>query len=190
MTDQQHKHCKCYPLNIYRGLTTRLTWPAAPEEERSEEYVNLQAFLAHLQQYRIFPTDPRFAVCAMCDAFENPQDDDPAWVRDALVMGAVQWILWNGQDLFIQHRYPGDKAPKSPSEYDSGGPEYIDEPYIMLNRWHIWRDGFRAVAGEKCQTSKECEAAAGEKYEPSGECKAIALKAADMMDAFEKNMSL
>jgi hypothetical protein len=69
-------------------------------------------------------------------------------------------------------RYPSD-LPSDSEKWTPGG-LYFDEPLLVLPRWHFWRDGFWAVT---------------EKPEASDECKAVAIKAADMMDSVEKNMT-
>jgi hypothetical protein len=143
-----------------------------PDEEDPTTYVNYHAFVANIDQCHIFSSYPHYAIWAMRDAFENEEEIEPGSIRDAYVLGAAQWILWNGQNLFAQIRYPGDGLPH---DYKKGGPFFSSELVITLPQWRFWRDGFRAVAEEK--------------YEASDECKTVAVKAADMMDALEKNMT-
>lgn len=59
------------------------------------------------------------------------------------------------------------------------GPLYGGKAHLTLNRWHFWRDGYRAVAS--CGKEKE------KGY--SQECKSVAAKAAALMDALEENMT-
>lgn len=166
---------KYYLLNSIESQRKGLHEPTDPQEENPGEYVNYHAFVANLEQCHVFHSDPTYAVCAMRDAFEKNQEDKPVSIRDAYVLGAAQWILWNGQNLFTQIRYPGDLLPKDKSQKRSLEEPDHHEPLLTLQKWHFWRDRFRAVAGEK--------------HEASDECKAVAVKAADMMDAFEKNMA-
>lgn len=107
----------------------------------------------------------------MRDAFEKNHDDEPSSIRDAYILGAAQWILWNGQNLFTQIRYPGD-APIQGQKWTPGTRDH-DEPIFTLERWHFWRYCFRTVPG---------------KYGASDECKSVAVKVVNMMDAFEENM--
>ena len=136
--------------------------------------MNYHAFLANIEQGHVFRSDPPFALWAMRDAFEKNQESEPSSVRDAYVLGAAQWVLWNGQNLSTQIRYPGDVSSEDRGMWRPGE-LYHGEPLFDIPRWHFWRDGFRAVAGGK--------------HEASDECKAVAVKAADMMDALEKNMT-
>jgi hypothetical protein len=63
----------------------------------------------------------------------------------------------------------------------SPGPLYHGKAHLTLDRWHFWRDGYKAVAS----SGKEED----EKKWYSQECKDVAAKAAAMMDALEKNMT-
>lgn len=110
----------------------------------------------------------------MRDAFEENHDDQPGNVRDAYILGAAQWILWNGQNLFVQIQYPGDVLAREDRGWEARDAYRVTQP-LTIDRWHLWRDSFRAVAGEK--------------HDASDECKAVSVKAADMMDALEKNMT-
>lgn len=149
-------------------MAKRPTSSTGPDEENPERYVNYHAFVANIQQCHVFRSNPKYAIWAMRDAFEENRDDKPRSVRDAYIMGAAQWILWNGQNLFTQIRYPGDQE-SSPGKLSRDGPT------ITLQEWRSWRDSFKAVTVEK--------------YDSGDECKAVAVRAADMMDAFERNMS-
>lgn len=73
-----------------------------PDDETPEEYVNYHAFIANLYQCHVFNADPTYAIWAMRDALETSLEDETQSVRNALVLGAAQWILWNGQGLLAQ----------------------------------------------------------------------------------------
>lgn len=161
-------------MNSIEGQRKDLHDSTDPQEETPGEYVNYHAFVANLDQCHRFRSNPSYAIWAMRDAFEENQEGKPGSIRDAYVLGAAQWILWNGQNLFTQIRYSGDMLPKDSQKWIPGRLDHA-EPLLTLERWHFWRDRFRAVAGEK--------------HEASDECKAVAVKAVDMMDAFENNMS-
>lgn len=61
-------------------------------------YVNFQAFEAHLNDTGIFLASPHRASQAMDSAFsdEDGHSQDTPEIHDAWVLGAAQWILWNG----------------------------------------------------------------------------------------------
>ncbi|KAK2759837.1 hypothetical protein FQN54_002571 [Arachnomyces sp. PD_36] len=142
-----------------------------PAEEEPQTYVNYNAFVANIERCHVFETDPTYAIWAMRDALEKNIEDEALCIRDSYIIGAAQWILWNGQKLFAQIKYTGTVFP----QYWSPGELYSGEGLLTIHRWRFWADRFRAMAGEK----SEC----------SDECKAVAVKAADMMDAFEKYMT-
>ena len=83
--------------------------------------------------------------------------------------------IWNGQDLFMQIRYPGDVLSDTTVWTPGKPPSSVLKPLLTLHKWQFWRDCFRAVAGEESEAGDEC--------------KTVSTKAADMMDAIEKNMS-
>lgn len=75
----------------------------------------------------------------------------------------------------MQIRYPGDVLPETTVWTPGKPPSSIRKPLLTLHKWQFWRDCFRAAAGEESEAGDEC--------------KAVSTKAADMMDAIEKNMS-
>jgi hypothetical protein len=124
----------------------------------------------------VFPTDPTWAIWAQREAHERSLRDEPDVVREAYVAAAAQWIIWYGQSLFRQVLFtvlPDDLRAWNP------GPLYPGKADLSLQRWHFWRDGFKAVATEQC----------GEKSASQQECKNLAAKAARLMDSLEENMT-
>ena len=151
-----------------------------PDPEFPMQHVNLQAFVANLDDLHIFGTNYTWAIWAQRDAHEEDpiEKEHRAVIHDSVVLGAAQYILWGGQGFFKQVICPGDV-----SSYDlrcwTPGQRYKSKAALSLDRWHFWRDGFNAVASRE----KEKE------IEFSQECKMVALKAANMMDALEMNMT-
>ena len=148
-----------------------------PDPDDPSKYVNFHAFVANLDERRVFSTDPTWAIWALRDAHEEPHKEQGS-IRDAFVLGAAQYILWYGQSLFKQLLFPGD-ASADDLRCWSPGPLYDGKKCLSLHRWHFWRDSFKAVASQE----KE------EKNQFSQECKMVAAKAAAMMDSLEKNMT-
>lgn len=112
----------------------------------------------------------------MRDALESSLEKEEASIRDAYILGAAQWILWHGQGLFMQIRYPGheskeDKRLWNPGELYKGG-----EPLLTVHRWHFWADRFKATVTESKGMSEECSAVVG--------------KAVSMMECIERSMTL
>jgi Protein of unknown function (DUF3632) len=101
-------------------------------------------------------------------------------IRDAIVMEAAQWILCYGQSLFNQVLFPGDISSEELQHWTTG-PLYHGKNGLDPQRWHFWRDGFNAVASSSSR---------GEKGEVWGEdCRSVVKKAADMMEALERDMT-
>lgn len=144
-------------------------------------YVNYQAFLANFMEVGVWLPGPSSALYAMRGAFEkecHEKDNNPA-IRDAWVLGAAQWILWNGQGLYKLVLWPGDVYV--PSEHGwraSGSMDQKTEEMqqvIKLQNWYTWKAGFREIAGSS-------------NGEVGGKCRILAAKAADMMDILERGM--
>lgn len=113
----------------------------------------------------------------MRDAHEGFPEESGS-IRDAYVLGAAQWILWYGQTLFKQLLYSEAVSTNTLRAW-SPGPLYDGKKFLSLHRWHFWRDSFKAVALQ----GKEEEKGYGQ------ECKMVAVKAEEMMDSLEKNMT-
>lgn len=107
----------------------------------------------------------------MHDAFELEREEGLA--GDTCTLIAAQWILWNGQSLFIQIRFLGDVGPQDEQSWEPGE-LYDGEPKLTLHRWRFWKEGFKMAAEETSARSDEC--------------KAMSTKAARMMEAYEQNM--
>jgi hypothetical protein len=109
----------------------------------------------------------------MRDALEEDENDDQ--IYSCLVRSAALWILFSGQNLFVQivqvpmsfNTEGGKTSTRAGSLYDG--------PNFGLERWRFWKKAL-AVAIER-QGSNE-------------ECKRLASKAMDLMGAIERNMTL
>jgi hypothetical protein len=69
-------------------------------------YVNFQAFLANVFALHVWEPTPDLAIWAMSRAFGSKSLTVEPKYRDYQIMGAAQWLLWNGQELFkilLQH---------------------------------------------------------------------------------------
>lgn len=137
-----------------------------------QQYASYTAFIANLHERRIMPTDPVIAVWQLRHALEeDPEESDIC--RDGHILGAAQWVLWNGQTLFLQARSLGSISSKEKSSL-STGKLYDGKSRLDIDRWRFWKSRLQYFAG----------------LEGVGdECKAVAGRAADMMDAFERCMS-
>ncbi|TVY84807.1 hypothetical protein LSUE1_G000835 [Lachnellula suecica] len=127
-------------------------------------YVNYQAFFAHLKDVGVWLPGPNGALFAMRGAFEKSKlslGEESVAIQEAWILGAAQWVLWNGQSLFKVLLYPGDQEKQETGEFE-------------LEHWHLWRDGFN-------------EAAASERF--GEECRSVARRAAEIMDILEKSLS-
>ncbi|KAI9762428.1 MAG: hypothetical protein M4579_000404 [Chaenotheca gracillima] len=145
-----------------------------PDPENISLYVNFHAFAANLFD-RVFSGSPTWAIWAQRDAHEERRDKQDI-VRDAYVSAAAQWIFWYGQSLFKQVLFA---VPESDLRLWSPGDLYDGKADLSLDRWHFWRDGYKAVAS-------------GQRGEEQGfgqECQDLAARAADIMDCLENNMT-
>ena len=94
----------------------------APDPDYPSRYVNFHAFLANLDERRILPTNPTWAIWALCDAHEDIREEQGS-IRDAYVLGAAQWIIWYGQSLFKQILFSEDVSTDDLRSW-SPGPLY------------------------------------------------------------------
>ena len=143
-------------------------------------YVNYNAFMAHLEARHFQNRESRFVYDAMSWAFlhvgregrfKDPTSSDVDRPRrDTYVLGAAQWILWNGQGLLHRAIYcrPPAGGKVSDTRYFD-----IESTAMSLDKWRLWKQGFRDAVTEPGA---------------SDECKKVALKAADMMDMLERGM--
>ena len=175
------------------------------DEENPHECINYAAFLAHLEDRRIFGTSPTWAIRALREAFEDYQES--LWMEDLHVLIAAQWILWYGQSLFKQFLTLGQASPDDLMAW-APGPLYEEGRQVLsLDRWRFWRDRFHAVASGKndkeganrlfsrlrlCGSDPKSVALSEKVGRDMGlheECQKVAGKAADIMDVAEKSMS-
>lgn len=92
---------------------------------------------------------------------------------DSHVRAAAQWILWYGQSLFQLAITGTDPTYNGHERAWHPGPLYHGTNQLSLDRWHFWRDGYRAVAS------------VAEEKGFSRECMDLATRAATFMDAIE-----
>jgi hypothetical protein len=88
------------------------------------------------------------------------------------------YILWSGQTIFVQVvQAPAELSPAA-TESRKPGPLFTG-PAFGLERWRFWKSGFAAAAVE----------AGAEGKDSSIEHRVLAGKAAEFMDAIERNMT-
>ncbi|KAI9802791.1 MAG: hypothetical protein M1833_001390 [Piccolia ochrophora] len=148
----------------------------SPDPENPIEYVNFHAFAANIYERRILGTDATWAIWAQREAHEGLKNEQGS-VRDAYVLAAAQWIIYYGQSFFKEVIRPREVS-STDLQYWKPGPLYAGKADLSLDRWHFWRDGFRAAASQEVDEK-------GLRLE----CKNVAAKAAALMDAFEDNMT-
>lgn len=117
---------------------------SSPEDDdvTPDRYINFQAFLANLMQAGLWLPSPNGALIAMRGAFEQNNEGKSPAIQEAWIMGAAQWILWNGQGLFKLLLWPTDTPLKG------------EEPFTRKS-WQDWTSGFQVIAesdryGEEC----------------------------------------
>ncbi|KAF7719551.1 DUF3632 domain-containing protein [Penicillium ucsense] len=169
-----------------------------PNASNPTHYINYNSFLAHLYSHRIFPTDPTYALWAMRAAFEDDRDSEPAELRSAWVLGAAQWILWNGQGLFQLVMEPAlfdvtlETWPALRREQAWGVGRWYEgrgEGGLSLERWRFWRGGFGQVETGVGDGLGDGDADAdGGNDGFSEECRVVAGRARELMEGFERNM--
>lgn len=129
------------------------------DDEPPMYYVNYQAFLANLEDIGLFVPGPRSAILAMRSAFQDIDEKEGPEIRGAWIMGAAQWILWNGQGLFKQLLWPGNN--QTGMRFD-------------MSVWRAWNNGFKDTAA---------------RGDFGKECKNVSKRAFEIMDVLEKQMS-
>lgn len=137
--------------------------------------MNYNSFLAHLFEHRILPTNPTYAIWAMRDALEEDWASKGRIVRSAFLLGAAQWILWNGQSLFTHITHSAlQRNPTSPNlQLWMPGTLYHGQAIFALERWQFWKYRFGQVIKE---------------LDVTDECKQVTWRAISLMDSFEKTM--
>jgi hypothetical protein len=172
---------------LNENISDTIVDPAGRLEEGEDpmEYVNSQAFEANLMSVELMSMGRLLYVIsfleeAMYGAFNNDHSKEPPQVRDALVMGAAQWIKWRAEEAFSLVQKPGD--PKIQNErkkfsfWESRKRDDAVEkkwPYTW-KQWQAWKNGFRTAAGSEAYGST---------------CRTIAEEAADLMTVQEKGMA-
>lgn len=115
---------------------------------------------------------PTFAVWTMRDAFEVRPERGCR--QDMTVMGAAQYILWDGQGLY-KHVLDHDELSDDDYRNFNFGPKYSGKDRLGRERWDFWKQGFRNASVKKG-------------FAP--ECRAVAEKAANMMDVLDQSMGV
>jgi hypothetical protein len=110
-------------------------------------------------------------------AFEDERSHEAKEVRSSWILGAAQWILWNGQSIFNLILEPALYDVTYETWPDRGawdaGSLYNGAPGLSLERWQFWKRQFGDVS-QKCDVTDEC--------------KMVSARAMAMMDLFEKSM--
>ena len=117
---------------------------SSPEDDgvTPDRYVNYQAFLARLMGVRLWPPNPNGVLIAMHGAFKKGDKNEILTVREAWIMGALQWILWSGPELF----------KLLPQATDT---QQQEEDSFTRKSWQDWKSGFQNIA-ENDRYGKEC----------------------------------
>ncbi|KAH8694029.1 hypothetical protein BGW36DRAFT_361851 [Talaromyces proteolyticus] len=136
--------------NFYQHLSEDISDNLAdPGDDDTEpvRYINFQSFLAHLMGLGLFHADTHDAERAMRLAFEQDHADESIVIHDAWILGAAQWILWYGQELFklLLWKENGEEA----FEKDKTGS-------TILKKWDSWKGKFEEATGESGGHGDEC----------------------------------
>ncbi|KAI9796265.1 MAG: hypothetical protein M1825_000856 [Sarcosagium campestre] len=125
-----------------------------PYPDAADQHVNLNTFMANIQERGIASPDPTQAIWAHREAHEDRiqrEDIHP----DIYMLAAAQWILWYGQGLLKQIIYKEDATAHDLSCWKPG--KYYNGPAeFNLRRWQFWRDGYRSVASGEGEYSQKC----------------------------------
>lgn len=146
-----------------------------PLEQWPEDWPNLMAFYAHLASTQTFPLSNMYAIWTTREAFEErhaPWKRTFPGERDQCIIGAAQFVLWDGPELFKQTISPGlteENTALTP------GLLCFSEHKLTRRRWNFWREGFKKAAGDEGELSDEC--------------KKVARRAANLMLAIEERMT-
>lgn len=147
---------------------------SAPGDDGADpaRYINFQAFLAHVQSAGLFLPSNDYARYAMQSAFNEDHSKDSRQIRDAWVLGAAQWVLWYGQDMFKLLMWSKETFNSKAEEKDF---EAEKTRLVTLTDWKTWKMKFNDVA-----------AGIGGHGE---ECRGLAKRVAGIMSALEQGMS-
>lgn len=108
-----------------------------------------------------FPHDPTFAIWAMRDAFEERFVESELVGQDYHVIGAAQFILWDGPERFKHALCPNVTKEDNPDW--APGRLYFGGYRLSLTRWNRWKKGFRHAMEEGRGLGEECRRAAKKK---------------------------
>lgn len=148
-----------------------------------QAWVSCCAFEAKLDALNVYGHEPPYIRMTMETTFDKPEDEaDCRWhanapgveraYRDAFIMGAAQWIIWDGQTLYRRALYKG--FVNGPITTSSGVENaYIGMTLVTLEKLKLWKQGFGDAAEEEGI---------------SEEAKEVALRAFRIMDVLETAM--
>ncbi|KAH8650568.1 hypothetical protein BGZ60DRAFT_421368 [Tricladium varicosporioides] len=148
-----------YYQHLLEDATDNCSDPGADGTD-PKRYVNYQAFLANLVGFGLWLPNPAGALYAMRGAFEEDHEGEPCAIRSAWFMGAAQWILWNGQELFKLVLL-------------SESLETEERMHVTHNKWKGWIQKFEEVASSA---------------DVDQECRAVTARAAELMAVMESKM--
>ncbi|KAB5546917.1 hypothetical protein GE09DRAFT_1190808 [Coniochaeta sp. 2T2.1] len=109
-----------------------------------DQWVNFNAYLANLD-----------ALHFTNGGGETRDPNDEAYGRrgrDANVLAAAQWILWNGQNMRRYAIYPKPPAGSTTSDEDYFNLEFAG---ASLEHWHIWKQGFDDARNDDTPLTKQ-----------------------------------
>jgi len=111
-------------------------------------------------------------------AFEDERSHEAKKVRSSWILGAAQWILWNGQSIFNLILEPALYDITYETWPDRGawdvGSLYNGTAGLSLERWQFWKRRFQEASQDTDLTD---------------ECMAVSGRAVAMMEVFEKHMT-
>jgi hypothetical protein len=119
--------------------------------------------------------NPSYAIWAMRAVLEEDLTNEEKTVRSAYLLGAAQWVLWNGQTLFkfITESNVQKITTSDNLQLWKPGLLYHGKGILDLERWQFWKHRFAQVV-------KECDV--------TDECKEVTGSVVDLMDSFERTM--
>lgn len=164
-------------------LTEILLESYGPDKQSDlDQWVNFNAFLANLDALNFWSGESLYVYRTMAYAFKHPPNqfedyykdpnDDQVCPngRDANVVAAAQWILWDGQNVRRHAIYKGPPALAMRS-----GERYfnLERATTSLERWELWKEGFKTASQDRSA---------------SHECQSVAIRASALMEALGKTM--
>ncbi|KJR86524.1 uncharacterized protein SPSK_02563 [Sporothrix schenckii 1099-18] len=156
----------------HRLLMDRLFAPAVLDAAFPDDYVNASAFRAKLCAMCTWGAPPGPGFDIFRDLFETDKQYSSAFVKNTLVKGAAQWVLWNGHGMFsyILYDQDGDGRFVAKVGNAAGLPPFQAR---SVERWRYWASKFEEV---------------GTWSDATDECKDLAARAARIMHALAENM--